>query len=111
MRKKLTLILVVLLSFSSLFSLDVPELKGRVNDYTGTLSSTEVSNLEAILETVEVSTSSQVALLLISSLEGDSLEDFSMRVVDKWKLGHKDLDNGVLLLVSLGDRKIRIVGQ
>lgn len=108
MNKKIVLVIILLISLNGIFALDVPGLKGRVNDYTGTVSSSDTARIDSILEEIERSTSSQVAVLIIDSLEGDSLEDFSLRVVDQWQLGKKDLDNGVLLLVSLNDKKIRI---
>jgi len=49
-----------------------------------------------------------VVLLTIKSLEGENLEDYSMRVVDNWKIGQKEYDNGALLLIALAERKIRI---
>jgi len=47
-------------------------------------------------------------VLIVPSLEGDALEDFSMRVAEQWKIGHKGLDNGAILLISKADRKVRI---
>ena len=107
MKRKFVLLLVIL-TVSSLFAIDVPPLEGRINDLTGTLSRDNISNLELILEGIEETTHAQVAVLLVNSLEGDSIEEFSMRVVDRWKLGGEKSDNGVLLLVALGDRKLRI---
>ena len=62
--------------------------------------------LERALQSFELSDSTQVAILTLDSLEGDSLEDFSIRTVEKWKIGQKNKDNGVLLLVFKNDRKI-----
>ena len=92
------------------FSLDVPKMKGRINDYAGILSQSEEMQLDAMLASVEEQTSSQVALLTIPSLQGENLEDFSIQVVESegWQLGQKGLDNGVLLLVALKERKLRI---
>lgn len=89
-------------------ALDVPAHKGRVNDFAGILNSSQVRELEKKLEQYESETSNQVAILIISSLEGDSLEDFSIRVVENWKVGQKGKDNGVLILVAFNDRKMRI---
>jgi uncharacterized protein len=49
-----------------------------------------------------------MAVLIIPSLKGDSLEEYSMRVAEKWKVGHKGQDNGLILLICKNDRKIRI---
>ncbi len=66
------------------------------------------TRLERALQSFDLSDSTQIAILTIPSLEGDALEDFSIRTVDQWKIGQKSKDNGVLLLVSKKDRKIRI---
>jgi uncharacterized protein len=87
---------------------DVPLLSGRVTDNAGILSPETVSGLTALLRQHEDSTSNQVAVLTIASLDGEALESYSMRVAETWKLGRKDKDNGVLLLVARDDRKVRI---
>lgn len=107
MKKTLTIIILSLLALQ-LFALKVPKLKGHVNDYANVLSSNEKSTLENFLTEFEKKTSTQVALLTIESLQGENLEDYSIRVVDNWKLGQKDRDNGVLLLVSMQEKKMRI---
>ena len=87
---------------------DVPLLSGRVTDNAGILSAETVSRLTALLKQHEDSTSNQVAVLTIASLDGEVLESYSMRVAETWKLGRKEHDNGVLLLVVRDDRKVRI---
>lgn len=108
MKKKIIISLIFVASILNLNALEVPKLKGRVNDYANILSSSEQNRLESDIKSLENGTSSQIAVLTISSLEGDSLEDFSIRTVDKWQLGTKDNDNGVLLLISLADKSIRL---
>ncbi len=90
------------------FALDVPPLTGRVVDLAHVLPADVAGSLTQDLEAHETKTSNQVAVLILPSLEGDSLEEFSHRVSTTWKLGRKGTDNGVLLLVSLKDRKVRI---
>ncbi len=87
---------------------DVPAYQGYITDQAQMLSPAAKKKLEQALRSFDRSDSTQVALLTIDSLEGDSLEDFSIRVVDKWGIGRKGKDNGVLLLVVKKDRKIRI---
>lgn len=87
---------------------EVPELKTRVTDLSGTLTSNEKTSLEARLQELETTDSTQIAVLIIPSLEGESLESYSIRVVEAWKLGQKGKDNGALLLIALNDRKVRI---
>jgi len=83
-------------------------MNGPVNDLAGVMSAAERSAVTDYLTAVDGQTGVQVAVLTVDSLEGDSLEDFSMRVAEKWKLGQKGADNGVLLLVAVRDRSIRI---
>lgn len=89
-------------------ALDVPPLRGRVNDHAGTLSREQTRALEQELEQFERETGHQIAVLTIPSLEGDSLEDFSIRVAENWQIGKKGFDNGVILLVALKDRRLRL---
>lgn len=93
---------------SSVSGLDVPDYHGYVNDYANMISPEMESKLERALQSFDLSDSTQITILTLDSLEGDSLEDFSIRTVDKWKIGQKDKDNGVLLLVFKKDRKMRI---
>lgn len=87
---------------------EVPYLAGHVNDGAGLLSAETATYLEGMLKAHEDSTSNQVVILTVTSLEGEVLEEFSIRVVESWKLGQKGKDNGVLLLVAHDDRKVRI---
>lgn len=89
-------------------ALDVPPLSGRVVDLARVLPSAVAAQLSADLQTHEAKTSNQVAVLIVPSLEGEPLFDFSHRVATTWKLGVKGTDNGALLLVAIKDRKIRI---
>ncbi len=91
----------------------MPELWGqRVHDEAHVLQQSTVDQLERNLKTFEDSTSNQIAILIVQSLDGDVLEEYSLRVAEKWKLGQKEKDNGVLLLIAVDDHKMRIeVGQ
>jgi uncharacterized protein len=82
----------------------------RVHDEANVLSAQTVQQLESQLKSFEDSTSNQIAILIISSLEVEAIEDYSLRIVESedWKLGQKGKDNGVLLLVAIDDRKMRI---
>jgi uncharacterized protein len=97
-------LLVALTSHAS----EVPYLAGRVNDVAKILSASTNAELELLLKAHEDSTSNQVSVLIVQSLEGESLEEFSIKVAETWKLGQKGKDNGVLLLVAKDDRKVRI---
>jgi uncharacterized protein len=89
-------------------ALEVPYLASRVNDLAGLVDPDAEQRLEDKLEQLEKDTGAQVAVLTVPSLEGDVLEDFSLRVVETWKLGRAEQDDGLLLLVARDDRKIRI---
>ncbi len=89
-------------------SLQVPYLAGRVNDTAGLLSQATIEELEAALKAHEDSTSNQVVVLTLPGLQGEALEDYSMRVVETWKIGQANSDNGVLLLIVRDERKMRI---
>ena len=108
MRARL-LIFSLLISLSVVGQKAVPELwNTRVHDDAQALKQETIDKLEKQLEAYEDSTSNQIAVLIISSLEGETIEDYSLRVAEKWKLGQKDKDNGVLLLVAVDDHKMRI---
>jgi uncharacterized protein len=83
-----------------------------VHDEANVLSASTKAQLEAVLKAERDSTSNQIAVLIIPSLEGDDIDSYGIRVAEEWKLGTKDNDNGVLLLIAIKDRKVRIdVGQ
>lgn len=86
----------------------VPALTARVTDQTGTLSSAGQAALEARLEDFEAQTGSQIAVLLVPTTAPEAIEQFSIRVVDQWRLGRQGVDDGVLLLVAKNDRRLRI---
>jgi uncharacterized protein len=89
-------------------ALEVPQLKGRINDMANLLSPEAAARLEQKLAGFEQETSNQVAVLTIPSLQGDDVEQFAIRVADQWKLGQKGKDNGVLLIIAQAERKVRI---
>jgi uncharacterized protein len=89
-------------------ALDVPPLKGRVNDLANMIHPTMSHQLESALAQLEKTDSTQIVVLTIASLEGQILEEFSLAVVERWRIGQKNVDNGVLLLVVKKERKIRI---
>ena len=86
----------------------MPQLNGRVDDYAGVLSAPTKKQLEAVLADLEKTDATQSMVLTLSSVEGENLEQFSIRVAETWKIGQKGLDNGAILLVALKERKIRI---
>jgi uncharacterized protein len=105
---RLMVFLGVMLMATSAWALDVPTLTGRVVDLAHVLPADVAASLTRDLEAHETKTSNQVAVLILPSLEGDPLEEFSHRVATTWKLGQKGTENGVLLLIALRERKVRI---
>lgn len=109
-RRALALALVAgaLLAPAALAEKAVPFLSGRVVDEAGMLSSAAKERIEAKLADLEKTTGAQVVVLVVPSLDGEPLEDYTVRVAQTWKLGQKGKDNGVLLFISRDDRKMRI---
>ncbi len=106
--KFFTVVASLYLLANSVFALDVPFLSGRVMDEANVLSSESKLSIENKLKEHEKATSNQVVVLIIPSLEGEVLEEYSLKVASTWKLGQKGKDNGVLLLIAKNDRKLRI---
>lgn len=104
------LLTIVVLSFLAQTSsaLEAPPLKGRINDYASMLTPSTVQTLEQKLASFERETSNQIVLLTIPSLEGDAIENYAIRVAEAWKIGQKDKNNGVILILAKKERKIRI---
>jgi uncharacterized protein len=86
----------------------VPDLKHYATDLSGTLSAEQVSQLDQLLASFDKATSTQVSVLMIASLNGGDIEEYSLRVAEANKIGRKGKDNGALLLVVRNDRKARI---
>lgn len=110
-----TLMLFVALSYISGFAsgvVGIPSLTQPVMDQAGFLSSRVQNDLDQALRRLNRLGVAQLAILTVPDLKGESIEGYSIRVVEKWKLGTEEKDNGVLFLISLKDRKMRIeVGQ
>jgi uncharacterized protein len=81
---------------------------GRINDYAGVLSAEDRARLEDRLRAREQGSSNQVVVAIFRSLQGESLEDYSIRLAQAWRIGQKGLDNGVIFLVFTEDRKMRL---
>jgi uncharacterized protein len=86
----------------------VPELRARVTDRAELLSAAEATQLEAKLAAHERATGQQFALLTVRDLEGASAENYGFTVLNTWKLGRKEYNDGLLVLISRDDRKVDI---
>jgi uncharacterized protein len=104
----LAALLFVILHSTIADALDVPRLRGRVNDYAGVMQSNQVQSLEALLAQLERDTGHQVAVLTIPTLDSENIEGFSIRVAENWKIGKKGYDNGAILVIAVKDRRLRL---
>ncbi len=116
-----TLSAMLLLAGCSLFTVaaaqtPIPELHARVTDLTATLTSDQIATLDSELAALESRKGAQIAVLMLATLAppadvpgtADGIETFATHVFDRWKLGRKGIDDGVLLIVVKNDRKVRI---
>ncbi|WP_158858837.1 TPM domain-containing protein [Lunatibacter salilacus] len=106
-----TSLLLLALSFTGWAQGDFPEKPNPprlVNDFSKTLSDTEVRQLESKLVAYNDSTSSQVSIVLINSVGPYDISDYAFQLGDKWGIGRKDRDNGILILAAMKDRKVFI---
>jgi uncharacterized protein len=85
-----------------------PAPAARVNDYAALLAEAERSRLETLLAEREGATGVQMAIAIFPSLEGENLEDFAIRLAERWRIGSKERDDGVILLVFVQDRRVRL---
>lgn len=110
--RKVALCLVLVSAFISSVDAEnlvaVPPLQTRVTDLTGTLSTSENAELSKILADYEKEKGSQIAVLILPSTRPETIEQYSIRVAEQWKIGRKGVDDGVLLIVAKEDRKLRI---
>jgi uncharacterized protein len=100
--------LLLCLSFAAAADVAVPPLSGRVVDQTGTLSGGDIAALTQTLKDLETRKGSQVAVLVVPTTDQESIEQFSIRVAEAWKIGRKKIDDGALLVVAKNDRRLRI---
>ena len=107
--KKIIITFFLLFLSTEVFALSIPDKpNGYVNDYAGLLSPAARQNLENTLAGFDRQSSNQIFVAIFQSLEGQALEDFSIKLFDRWKPGTKKNDNGVLILIFRDDRKMRI---
>lgn len=86
----------------------VPLPEGAVTDLAGVLSPHDRKRLTEVLSSYERETSHQLAVLTVASLSGEPIENFSLRIARAWGLGRKGVDNGILVVLALQERKVRV---
>src|SRR3954468_8865996 len=103
------LVFLLLLPLLVNAQLAVPEHGGIwVHDQANILSPQAKADIENILKDERDSTSNQIAILIVPSLEGEVPEDYTLRVAEQWKIGQKGKDNGVLLFIAMKEHELRI---
>lgn len=101
-----------LLSVQAFGAFTVPALPNPVNDYSNVLTVAGKEEIARAIVELKKQTGAQAGVLIVDTLDGDSVEEASMKVARAWKLGSAKNDDGILLLVAVKDRKLRIeVGQ
>jgi uncharacterized protein len=105
---KYLLLFALFSTFTIIHSADIPYLTGRVNDNAQILSENTRKSLGETLKEHENRTTNQIVILTIPSLQGESIEDFANKVFNEWKIGQKDKDNGILIVVVPDERRMRI---
>ena len=102
------LALLMCWTFAALADVAVPPLTGRVVDQTATLSSGDIAALTQTLKDLETRKGSQIAVLIVPTTEPETIEQYSIRVADAWKIGRKKIDDGALIVIAKNDRHLRI---
>src|SRR3954463_1219580 len=102
------LALMLCWAFAAMADVAVPPLTGRVVDKTATLSSGDIASLDRTLKNFEARKGSQVAVLIVPTTQPETIEQYSLRVAEAWKIGRKKVDDGAVLVVAKDDRKLRV---
>ncbi|HJY79393.1 MAG TPA: YgcG family protein, partial [Burkholderiales bacterium] len=101
-------LLALLIALPALADVAVPPLKGRVTDLTATLKPEQAVSLEQLLRSFEARKGSQIAVLIVPTTAPETIEQYSLRVAEQWKIGRKKIDDGAILVVAKNDRALRI---
>ncbi|KAK47011.1 membrane protein [Caballeronia jiangsuensis] len=102
------LMLVSFWSFAPNADVAIPALTSRVTDETATLTTDQRGMLEQRLQKFEANEGSQISVLIVPTTQPETIEQYSIRVVEQWKLGRQRVDDGALLIVAKNDRTLRI---
>ena len=86
----------------------IPPLKARVTDLTGTLSASQIADLDTLLAQFETRKGAQVVVLMVLTTEPEVIEEYSIRLAEAWKIGRKDVNDGAILLIAKNDHRMRI---
>ena len=95
-------------AFIAAAQVPVPPLTGRVTDQTTSFTAEQKATLEQTLQTFEARKGSQLAVLIVPTTAPETIEQYAVRVAERWKLGRKKVDDGAILVVAKNDRAVRI---
>lgn len=101
-------LLILLLALPAWAQVAVPQLTARVTDLTGTLTKEQTASLEQRLQSFEARKGSQIALLMVPTTAPEAIEQYALRVAERWQVGRKNVDDGAILVVAKNDRALRI---
>lgn len=104
----MTLCVALAPAHAAVSEIPIPRLTARVTDLTNTLTSTQRDTLDRELAAFERRKGAQIAVVLVPTTAPETVEQYSIRVAENWRLGRKGIDDGVLVLVAKNDRKLRI---
>jgi len=107
-KKILFVFFYFIFTIKPLIAIELAKPNGWIADYAGILDSESYREINGVIIDLEKKTGAEISVVSIKSLEGDSIENFSVKLFEKWGIGKKGKDNGVLLLTSIEDRKVRI---
>lgn len=101
-------LLLLLFALPAWAQVAVPQLTARVTDLTGTLTKEQTASLEQMLQSFEARKGSQIAVLMVPTTTPEAIEQYALRVAERWKIGRKNVDDGAILVVAKNDRTLRI---
>jgi len=105
-----TVFCCVLLFFSPIYGveIDYPNYTGYVNDFAGILDNAYKSDLEALIASIEQNTGAEIVIVTVDTIEGITIEEYAVELFEMWGIGKADEDNGLLIVVALMERQVRI---
>lgn len=109
MKKIMLIVIAGIMCFSVIGKeFQVPVLTGRIVDKANVLSKEDIGYLEGLIKGFEANTKGQFAVCIVPSLEGEAIEQVSMKIAEKWKIGYKGKDNGILFVLAPNEREYRL---
>lgn len=108
MKRLLFLLLGFFLVVKPAFAATYPSPTGNISDFSGTLTQQQIATIDSSLQNYRDATGNQIAVAIIKDLGGDTVENYAVNMFAQWKIGQKDKNNGVLLLISMAEHKIKI---